>query len=79
MANEKPKRVTNSTRIIETTRHGNDDYSADDCVLESTDGGATWRTAKVKTLFTHESRLVAEGFVRDWWLERIGTDGMGGF
>jgi len=62
---------------LETVRNGSDDYTTMEYVLEG--DGRTWRTVSKRVITENKSRNVTTDYVRDWWLARIGRNGVGDF
>lgn len=60
---------------LETVRNGNDDYTTTEYLLEG--DGKSWRTVSSRVLCEKKTRNVTTDYVRDWWLERIGRNGLG--
>lgn len=81
MANPAPRpappspRPTRSTRRLELTRHGNDNYTLEEQTLEG--DGVTWRTSATRTLCARVSRNVVASYVEDWVRTAAGRDFMG--
>jgi hypothetical protein len=61
---------TRTTRRLEVTRHGNDDYTAEEQTLEG--DGVNWHTATTKKLCSHVSRNVVGAYVEDWYRLFVG-------
>lgn len=62
---------------LQTHRNGDDDYTTTEYVLEG--DGKTWRTVSSRVITSNKSRNVTTDYVRDWWLDRVGRNGMGDF
>ena len=85
MATTKPQPVkppaqsapTIRTRHLETVRNGNDNYTTTEYSLEG--DGKTWKTVETKAIAEKKSRSVTLDYVRDWWLQRVGRNGLGDF
>lgn len=60
---------------LDTVRNGNDDYTTTEYLLEG--DGKTWRTVSSRVITERKSRSVTTDYVRDWWLSRVGRNGLG--
>lgn len=65
------------TRHLETVRNGNDNYTTTEYSIEG--DGKTWKTVDAKVISDKKSRSVTLDYVRDWWLQRVGRNGLGDF
>lgn len=62
---------------LETVRNASDDYTTTEYLLEG--DGKTWRTVSSRVITSNKSRNVTQDYVRDWWLARVGRNGLGDF
>ncbi|MDP2271250.1 MAG: hypothetical protein Q8K32_11000 [Archangium sp.] len=77
-----PKPITTNptpirTKHIDTVRNGNDDYTTTEYLLEG--DGKTWRTVGSRVIAANRSRSLTLDYLRDWWIERVGRNGVGDF
>jgi len=66
---------TITAKHLETVRNGNDDYTTTEYELEG--DGKTWRTVGSTVLCERKTRNVTTDYVRDWWIQRAGRNGLG--
>ncbi len=65
------------TKHLDTVRNGNDDYTTTEYLLEG--DGQTWRTVGSRVIAANRSKSLTFDYVRDWWIERVGRNGVGDF